>query len=166
MDFNKKGLERADVYLGRKASVDIDITPDKEIEYHTHPFDKDKWLNKVNQFPSIYDIKSFKQYPSQSMLVMHNGKIMMASKMPDFKVNNKLLTKIDRNISKDAHTSSIDQLYKKYKPEYIKMGVDLRYIKHDKSIQIPIKIIEPRYLNKSFRSGWFFQEEDPIKNDE
>lgn len=163
MDFNQKGLERADVYLGRKASVDIDISPDKEIEYHTHTVDKDKWLNKVNQFPSMYDIKSFKDYPSQSMLVMHNGRIMMATKMPRFRVNDKLLSRIDRNISRDARTLSIDRLYEKYRPEYGKMGLDLKYIKHDKGIHIPIQVIEPKHQRKSFKSGWFFQEEDPIE---
>lgn len=163
MDFNLKGLERADIYIGRKASVDIPMNADSEVEYHIHTVDKDRWLNKVNQFPSMYDIKSFKDYPSQSMLVMHNGRIMMATKMPRFRVNNKLLSRIDRNISRDARTLSIDRLYDKYKPEYGKMGLDLKYIKHDKGIHIPINIIEPKHQKKSFKSGWFFQEEDPIE---
>ncbi len=161
MDFNNKGLERADIYPGRKGSVDIEITPDKEVDYHTHPRDKDKRLNRMNQFPSAWDIKTFKEYPSQSMLIMHNDKIMMVNKTPKFRVNNKLLNKIDRNLSKDAHKLSTDKLYRKYKPEYSKMGLELKYIKHNKAIKIPINIIEPRG-KKISKKGWLFGD-DPIE---
>lgn len=162
MDFNRKGLERADVYIGRKGSVDIEITPDKEAEYHIHQKDKDKRLNRINQFPSAWDVKTFKDYPSQSMLIMHNDKIMMASKTPKFRVKKKLLNKIDRNLSKDAHKLSTDELYKKYKSEYGKMGLDLKYIKHNKAIQIPIKIVEPK--KKLTKKGWIYPiEKDPIE---
>lgn len=164
MDFNRKGLERADIYIGRKGSVDIPIDPDEEVDYHIHQKDKDKRLNRINQFPSKWDIKTSKDYPTQSSLIMHDGKIMMASKTPEFKVNKKLLNKIDRNLSKDAHKLSTDELYKRYKPEYSKMGLDLKYIKHNKAIRIPIKIVEPKRKRKLTKEGWIYPiEEDPIE---
>jgi len=162
MDFNKKGLERADVYIGRTGSVDIPVDDDSEIEYHTHPRDKDRRLNRINQFPSPWDVKVFKDYPTQSMLILHNDKIMMANKTPKFRVNKKLLNKIDRNLSKDAHKLSTDKLYKKYKSEYSKMGLELNYIKHNKAIKIPIDIVEPVKNKRATKKGWIFGE-DPIE---
>lgn len=162
MDFNKKGLEKADLYIGRKGSVDIPVDPDYELDWHTHPKDKDKRLNRINQFPSAWDIRTFKR-PIQTSLIMHNDKIMMASKTRKFRVKKKLLNKIDRNLSKDAHKLSTDELYKKYKPEYGKMGLDLKYIKHNKAIRIPIKIVEPK-RKKLTKKGWIYPiEKDPIE---
>ena len=127
MDFNKKGLEKADLYIGRTGSVDIPVDEDDEVEWHVHQRDKDRRLNRINQFPSTWDIKTFKDYPTQSMLIMHNDKIMMTTKTKKFRVNKKLLSKIDRNLSKDAHKLSTDKLYNKYKTEYKKLGLDIKY---------------------------------------
>ena len=69
LDFDKKGLERADVYIGKKASVDIEITPDKEVDWHTHPKSRNRFDNKINTFPSNEDIKSFKKFPFTSNAV-------------------------------------------------------------------------------------------------
>ena len=112
MDFNLKGLERADVYIGRTGSVDIPLDADSEVDYHTHPKDKDTILNRANAFPSKWDIKTFKEYPSQSMIIFHNNKAMVTTKTDKFKVDNKLLNKIDRNLSKDGLKMNVEQLHK------------------------------------------------------
>lgn len=163
MDFNQEGLERADIYIGRKGSVDIDINPDKEIDFHTHSPDKDKSLSKLNQFPSKWDIKAFKDYPSQAMIIFHNNKAVVTTKTNDFKINNKLLERLDRNMNQDAVKLSVNELFKKYKPEYNKMGLKMDYIKHNNSMKIPVNIVEPDKRKQITRRSWFFNNEDPIK---
>lgn len=162
MDFNLKGLERADIYIGRKGSVDIPQDYDSEVDYHIHIPDKDRRLSKLNHFPSKWDIKTFKDYPSQAMLIFHNNKATITTKTPEFRVNNKLLNRIDRNIGKDANKLSTEELFKKYKPEYSKMGLDLKYVKHNKAIRIPIDVVEPVKKRKS-KHSWFSDDEDPIE---
>lgn len=153
MDFNKKGLERADVYIGNKASVDIEITPDKEVDYHTHPKGRDKRYNKIDSFPSKWDVKTFKDYPSQSMIVFHDGKAMVATKTDKFKVNNKKLNKVYTSIYKDANRMNTNKLYNKYKPEFEKMGLSMKYVKRNKPIKIPIDIVEPIHKPKLSKSS-------------
>jgi len=143
MDFNKKGLERADVYMGRKGSVDIEVTPDKEVDYHTHPMAEDKVIDRLSSFPSKWDVATFKDYPSQTMMIFHGGKVMMATKDEKFSAGGKKLDRLYSRLNKDSEKMGTDHLVKKYKPEYKKIGLDINFVKHDKAIKVPIIAVEP-----------------------
>ena len=161
MDFNLKGLERADVYIGRPGSVDIPTDADSEIDWHTHPKSNGK-IGRIDAFPSFDDVTDFKYFPSQSMLVLHNGKIMMGTKTPKFKVNKTSLKEIDKGIVKDSEKMDVPKLFKKYKPLYEQMGLKMEYIDHKGPIRIPIDIVEPKHKSKLRKGGWLFGD-DPIE---
>ena len=144
MDFNGGGLERADVYIGDKASVDIEITPDKEVDYHTHPPDKELSLSRENSFPSRHDIRTFKDYPSQSMIIFHNDKASITTKTKQFNgADKQSLDKVYSGLDRDSKSMTADQLFRKYKPAYKLMGLNLKYIKSKGKINIPINVVEP-----------------------
>jgi hypothetical protein len=159
MDFNEKGLERADVYIGREGSVDFDITPDKEVEYHTHPKHPDKRLNKMFSFPSRTDIRAFDDCPTQSMLVFHDNKLMMATKRDDFKPDEKIMKKIYSGINKDSYKMGLKKLFEKYKPMYGELGLNLSLIKPDTAVKVPIDAIEPLDKPMTSKRGLFFDDE-------
>lgn len=155
LDFNKKGLEQVNMYYGKSASVDIPIDPDWEVDFHTHPPDNNKVDNKLNNFPSKWDINTMKDYPTQASLVFHNDNTMVATKKDNFKIKKKILDKIYKDMEKDAVKLNTDKLFKKYKPEYNKLGIDMNYIKRDKAVKIPITVIEPtKNTRKLTKKNW------------
>jgi len=160
MDFNKKGLERIDMYMGRKGSVDFEPNPDYEVEWHTHPRESGKFNKNVAAFPSKFDIKSLRRYPSQSMIVFNNGKAMIVTKRKVFKPTNKTIDKIFKKFDKDAEYMNTVKLVEKYKPTYkTKLGLDLKYITHKKAFRVPIDVVEPiKKQKKGSRQVAFFTE--------
>lgn len=117
MDFNKKGLERADVWIGNPNSVDIPVDEDMEISWHTHP-----GKEKTNQFPSTDDLISLKETPSQYELILSKGKATGIKKLKNYKPDKKMLKLVEKGIIKDSKKMSEDRLFKKYKPKYEKQA--------------------------------------------
>lgn len=144
LDFDRKGLEHGTVYIGDEMSVDIPISRDYEVDYHTHPNTKDKRLNKLNAFPSKEDIMTSAKTKSQASIVFHDGKAMVMKKDKKFRVDRKRLNKIERGLERDADKMNVNQLVKKYKPEYKKMGIDMEYIRNNKAMRLPVNIVEPQ----------------------
>ena len=97
------------------------------------------------------------------MIIFHNDKAMVTTKTDKFRLNEKLLSKIDRNLTKDADKMDATELFKKYKPEYEKLGVDMQFIKENKAFRIPIDVVEPLRKKTLPRAGWAFETEDPIE---
>lgn len=145
MDFNKEGLEQVKLYYGRPGSVDIPVDYDYEIDFHSHPKALNVKDNRRWTFPSKWDVKSFKEYPSQSMIIFHNNKATITTKTSKFRVNNKKLNRLYKELNKDAEHMDVDKLYRKYRPQYRRLGLDLKYIKHNKAFRIPINIVEPKW---------------------
>jgi len=143
MDFDDKGLERADLYTGKSGYVEIEVTPDKEIDYHTHPRSRDKKVDKINSFPSKTDVLSSDEIPTQVSLIFHRGDVTLAKKERNFHPTNKALNKIERGLDKDSDKMSEAQLFKKYRKNYKDMGLDVKRIKHKGAINLPITAIEP-----------------------
>lgn len=144
MDFNRKGLERADLYPGTSSYVEFDVSLDEEVQYHTHPKDEDRQLNRENHFPSKWDIEVLKDFPTQSMIIFHDDKAMIATKTKSFKIDKKVLNKLYNELSRDSKSMNVESLFIKYRPRYKKIGIDLEYIKHNKGFRIPVNVIEPR----------------------
>lgn len=147
MDFNNKGLERADVYIGSEGSVDIDMTPDKEVEYHTHP-QQHTLIDKANYLPTEDDLKSFKESPSQAMIIFHEGSATITSKKGKPKINEKMLRNIETGLRRDIKKDTVSELFHKYVPKYKKMNFDVNLIPQTEEINLPIKVVEPRGKRK------------------
>lgn len=143
LDFDKKGLERGEVWIGDEESVDFFVDPDMEVDYHTHPRTKYKYLNKLNKFPSKEDVVAIHDTAGQYSLIFSQGSAMGMKKRKNFRLNRNKLDKIEKGLRKDALHMTDRQLMKKYKPKYKDVGLDIEM--HGKGdITLPIKIVEPR----------------------
>lgn len=143
LDMDKRGLEKADVYMGREGFVDIDITLDKELDFHTHNASGDKYTDKLNYFPSPGDLQASAEFPSQAMLIFHEGTVTLIKKNKDFSPNPQIISQIEYKLRKDARTMPINKLFEKFKPEYKRLGLDMELIGRNKDILLPIEVIEP-----------------------
>lgn len=152
VDFDKKDIEQVKMYYGDKDSVEVPVDEDFEVEYHIHPKDKTRILNRVNKFPSNEDILEFKKYPTQSMMIFQNDEATIINKKG--RVNTKNLTKINRGIYKDANKLDENKLLSKYKPEYKKMGLDINIFKKNETIKLPINVVEPINKEVSTKKNW------------
>lgn len=143
MDFNEKGLEKADIYMGQEGYVDIDINPDFETDWHVHNPSGDKFTDKLNFFPSPGDLQASAEFPSQVMLIFHSGNVTVAKKNRNFTPDPVIISQIELQLRKDAMKLPISKLFEKFKPEYKKLGLDMELIGRNKDIVLPIDTVEP-----------------------
>jgi len=82
LDFNKRGLENANMYFGDSRSVYIP-DEDYEVDWHTHPQSKDRFVDKL-KFPSVEDIEELLRVKDRQASAVFNrlGSVVVITKTP------------------------------------------------------------------------------------
>jgi len=135
LDLEEGGIENVKLHVGTKSGVEFPFDPDYEVQWHTHPPDKN-----VVIFPSDEDLKAFKETPQETQIIFHRGNALSMHKLKGFDdvpetTYMHVIKEMDKDLRKNKSTKEV---YFKYRPRFMEeLGIDLKF--HIKGTDIKLE---------------------------
>lgn len=154
LDFNKEDLEYSTQHYGGESYVDIEINPDFEVQYHTHPVVGQPFLDYINHIPSDMDVYALKDQDNQSSIIIHDGNMFIMTRTKKFNNMSKgELRRKTQKVEEILKKKAMEHFIKKSPPQkfvndvkkdYNSLGLDISFIPKSKrgKVDIPIKVVE------------------------
>lgn len=147
LDFDKKGvLENVNMVPGKE--FEVDLPPDYEVQYHTHPDKQSSPPTPEDVIALLYNKKQ------QAEMIVRDGKMFVIIKTPATKkLSNQSVNKIYKQLNDSFTDLAGPNWENKWQKHLESLGfVVYRNNNPNTEINLPIKPIEPKHMKR--RKRW------------